>query len=90
MPRQFLPFTKARAYVRRLKLKNLKEWKAYCRSGDKPKNIPNTPQNVYKDEGWCGYRDWIADTRYLVKGRYKTFRAARKHARTLGLSSSAE
>lgn len=46
-------FKEAREFARSLKLKGLDEWKAYCKSGKKPHDIPNTPQAVYKDE-WVG------------------------------------
>jgi hypothetical protein len=37
------PFQKARAFVRKLKLKSRAEWRVYCRSGRKPDDIPATP-----------------------------------------------
>ena len=47
--REFLPFKKAREFVRKLGLKNYKEWDEYCKSGDKPKDIPAHPWDVYKE-----------------------------------------
>jgi hypothetical protein len=41
-------FKEAREFVRALKLKNNKEWVAYCKSGNKPDDIPSTPRDVYK------------------------------------------
>jgi hypothetical protein len=33
-------------------------WRAYCRSGRKPDNIPENPDEVYADE-WVSWTDWI-------------------------------
>ena len=38
--------------MRKLGLKSQKEWLKYCRSGEKPVDIPQSPWNVYPD-------DWI-------------------------------
>jgi hypothetical protein len=40
---QYRPFKKARSFVRRLGLKSNAEWKAYCKSGKKPADIPARP-----------------------------------------------
>ena len=49
MKKEFRSFTSARRFVHKLKLKNQKEWGEYCKSGDKPEDIPATPWNVYKE-----------------------------------------
>jgi hypothetical protein len=41
-------FKEAREFVRSLGLKNIQEWKDYCKSGNKPDDIPFTPWGVYK------------------------------------------
>jgi hypothetical protein len=53
------PFKKARAFVRRLGLQSQGDWRAYCRSGKKPKDIPSSPDNVYAKMGWTGFGDWL-------------------------------
>ena len=35
--------------ARNLGIKNNKEWKKYCKSGDKPDDIPANPWNTYKE-----------------------------------------
>ena len=57
--RQYRPFEKARAFVRGLGLKSGSEWKAYCRSKQKPDDIPSKPDNTYAGAGWLGIRDWL-------------------------------
>src|SRR2546430_13214891 len=51
--RYWLPFVQAREFVRQLGLKNLPEWQAYCKSGEKPADVPINPEKVYKAE-WKG------------------------------------
>ena len=55
----FLPFEKARAYMRKLQLKNTDEYKAWLKSGKRPQTIPHEPHNVYKYTGWSGLSDWL-------------------------------
>ena len=45
--KEFLPFKKALAYVRRLKLKSQKHWFAWCKSGRRPVGVPSAPDRVY-------------------------------------------
>jgi hypothetical protein len=47
--RVFLSFKEAREFVRSLGLKNQKEWKEYCKSGNKPDDIPSNPWETYKE-----------------------------------------
>jgi len=57
------PFNKARAFVHRLGLKSQTEWNDYCKSGEKPANIPSAPHFVYANDGWTGYGDWVGNDR---------------------------
>jgi hypothetical protein len=54
-----LPFVVGRAYARKLKLKTQKEWFAWSKSGQRPSNIPGTPHQTYRDNGWISYPDWL-------------------------------
>lgn len=94
--RNFLPFFTARAFVRKLRLKSVAEWRAYCggelsRLGRRPIDIPVCPQNVYASKGWKGYGDWLGSSvvgRPLMK--FRSFREARLFARNLKLKSQTE
>jgi hypothetical protein len=87
-------FEEARAFVHELKLKNLKEWHKYVKGKmkgipKKPKDIPNSPELVYKGFGWNGYGDWLGTyTIAPFKRTYRPFKEARDFARSLGLTSS--
>ena len=51
-------FTEAKMFVRSLKLKNNKEWKAYCKSGEMQDDIPSNPNKEYKKE-WTAWGDFL-------------------------------
>ena len=42
--RKYRQFDKARKFAQSLKLKNIEEWVAYCKSGKKPEDIPADPK----------------------------------------------
>jgi hypothetical protein len=87
-------FLEAREFVQKLKIKNLKDWLKYVKgelSGydPKPSDIPNSPELVYKGNGWKGYGDWFGT--YAIapfKRKYRSFESSREFARELGLTSS--
>ena len=56
-------FKEARAFVHRLSLNSRAEWEAYCKSGEKPADIPAAPR-VYHD--YAGFRDWLGSGRWRV------------------------
>ena len=37
-------------YVHSLKITSQGEWRYWCRSGQKPNDMPARPNNIYKDE----------------------------------------
>ena len=57
--KKFLGFEKARTYSKNLKLKNVNEWRAYCKSGKLPPDIPAAPNQTYKNKGWISWPDWL-------------------------------
>jgi hypothetical protein len=80
-----LSFEEAREYVHSLKLKGLKDWWIYCKSGKRPANIPASPHESYKDE-WKGYGDWTGTGR-VRHTKFLPFEEAREYARSLNLDS---
>jgi superfamily II DNA or RNA helicase len=90
-PGGYQAFKKARAFVRRLRLKSQHEWRDYLKSGRKPDDIPAAPQNVYADHGWAGYGNWLGTgTVATFLRQYRSFKKARAFVRRLGLKSHAE
>jgi hypothetical protein len=88
--RVYRSFKDARKIIRSLMLKNTTEWYEYCKSGNKPDDIPSTPNNRYKKE-WKGFGDWLGTGRGADQNKeFRSFRNARKFGHTLGLKSQKE
>jgi len=84
--RTYLPFKNARAFARSLKLKSETEWREYCKSDERPDDIPSNPNLIYDE--WAGMGDWLG-TR-ARRGNWRRFSKARAFARSLNLKSTAE
>jgi superfamily II DNA or RNA helicase len=87
-PGDWRPFNKARAFVRSLGLESADVWRAYCRSGKKPDDIPVKPNTAYADAGWAGMSDWLGNGN--CRGEWRPFNKARAFVRSLGLKSGAD
>jgi len=94
--KKYRQFLKARAFVRRLKLKNEAEWRAFCKGetphlGRLPVDIPTNPHRTYDDSGWKWIGDWLG-TGFVASRlrKYRPFRKARAFVHKLKLKSGAE
>lgn len=77
--------------MRGIGLKSEAEWKAYCKSGNKPPDIPSKPDHGYAGKGWAGYVDWLGYVRVFRRAdQYRSFEESRAFARGLGLKSRTE
>jgi len=86
MKKKFRSFTDARKFVYSLKLKNEKDWKNYCKSGNKPDDIPSTPSRTFKKD-WVSLGDWLGTGYVANQNRiYQGFVDARKHSHQLKLN----
>ena len=81
-------FDEAREFVHRLGIRGAKAWREYCKLGDKPDDIPSSPNSVYKDRGWIGWADWLGNGVHTKNIEFKTFVEARKFVRGLNLKSA--
>jgi len=75
----WISFVDARKTIHSLNLKNIEEWKDYCKSGKKPDNIPSIPNTAYKNKGWINWGDWLG-TGYVAtfNRKYESFEIAKK------------
>lgn len=88
------PFLEAKAYVHGLGLNTPFDWARYCceefpEKEPLPIDIPRHPNATYKVSGWAGWGDWLG-TGAATLGRLRSFKRARKFARSLGLGSEGE
>ena len=88
---KYQSFEDARSYVQTLEIKNQAEWSKYCRSGDKPPDIPASPGGVYVDKGWISWGDWLG-TGYVAtnKRMFWSYEDARDYVRGLGIKTLRE
>ena len=83
--RNFMSFEEAKKFTSNLNIKTQKEWKRYCKSGQKPNNIPNCPEQTYKPYGWKGWSD------FLGKGdKQMTYQELKSFIQPLKLKSKKE
>jgi hypothetical protein len=59
--KKFRSFEKARLFVRNLNLNSWSDWREWCKSGERPKDIPAHPNIIYKDSGWVSLGDWLGN-----------------------------
>jgi hypothetical protein len=86
----FRPFKEAREFARSLNLKGHKEWQEYCKSGNKPDDIPSAPHGTYKNE-FKGSGDWLGTgTVANFDKAFRPFKEARDFVRSLGLKNQKE
>jgi hypothetical protein len=84
MPRvAWKSFTEARALARGLKLKTQKGWEVWSKSGQRPSDIPSSPDRVYRNDGWVSWADWLGNGKERVA--WRSFTEARALARGLEL-----
>ena len=58
--RYYLDYLKARAKARSLHLQSASKWKKYCYLNDTlPYGVPESPEIVYRNNGWVNFNDWL-------------------------------
>lgn len=87
--RKYLSFGDARKFVHSLGLRTKDDWSAYCKSGNRPPDIPAAVNRIYADEGWSGWGDWLG-TKFIAtfNREFRPFEEARRFVHSLGLNSS--
>ena len=88
-PSNFVPFGQALAFAHSLGLGNMKEWKAWCKEGRRPPNVPSAPDATYKGGGWQGWGHWLGTVNQATKN-FLPFVEAQAVAQSLGLASTRE
>jgi superfamily II DNA or RNA helicase len=84
----YLSFEDARDFARGLNLRSTQDWQEYCDGGNKPKNIPSYPREVY--DNWVGMSDWLGTGKRVPIAIPEDFFAAREFARGLKLKTVEE
>ncbi len=71
--RVYLSFEESRDFSRKLQLRNKNEWADWAKSDGKPDNIPANPPQVYKDDGWLGWGDWLGVINFWIPNTILSF-----------------
>ena len=86
--REFLPFAKARDYIRELGLQTWEDW--YSILNNLPENIPKAPNITYCNEGWIDMKDWLGSKVMRGQSRFLDFEEARRYTRKQGFTSTSQ
>lgn len=81
-------FAQAKKIIKKLKLKNQKEWQVLTKKG-LPQGIPSVPERVYKDQ-WKGWGDFLGNgnkSNHQKKNLYPTFKQAKNFLKNKEISS---
>ena len=84
--KKYLSFKQARDYVRKLKLKNAKEWNVFVKINN-IQNIPKKADQTYKNDGWSGWKDFIGTEN---NKKYDTYQKAQEWALKNNIKSKKE
>ena len=90
--KKFRPFKEAREFVQTLKISGYPEWQEYCKSGNKPDDIPSNPDKQYaKNNTWATWGDWFGTGTVSTKNKkFRPFKEAREFVQTLKISGYPE
>ena len=79
--KKYREFEAARQFVHNLHLNSASEWRNYCKSNNKPNDIPANPNTSYKNKGWVSFGDWLGTGRVADgKKEWINFKKSREFA----------
>jgi polyhydroxyalkanoate synthesis regulator phasin len=88
---KYLSYQEAKEFVSKLRFKNRNEWEEYCKSGNKPDNIPRYPYNTYQNKGWISFGDFLGTGTIANQNKkYLSYEEAKKFVHTLNLKNQTE
>jgi len=87
---QFLDFYEALLVARALRLTSSTEWRAWCKSGARPANVPANPEQVYVHDGWMGYTHWLCHANLDPPAAPAAAQPPRKRAAPTGTCSTVD
>ncbi|MFL9483434.1 IS66 family transposase [Chitinophagaceae bacterium LWZ2-11] len=84
----FLSFEKARAYMRKLGLKNRDDYREWLKSKKRPTTVPHEPENIYKYTGWNGLGDWLGNGNIQNQKKKKlSYEQVKAYVQTIGIKT---
>lgn len=87
----YVTYDEAEKFVHKLKLKKSKEWYEWCKKGERPFNVPASPQMIYKDKGWDSWGKFLGTGAVAdVKKTFLGYEEARSFIHSVDLKSAEE
>lgn len=76
----WMPFEEVNKWVKQFKFKSQKDWYSYVRENTLPNNIPKTPVQVYNNNGWKGWGEFLGTGNIANFNRvFKKYSEARQY-----------
>ena len=75
-------YAQAKEHAREQHFQNRSQWEQYCKSGNKPDNIPAHPDRLYKGKDWTTWPDFLG-----TQTKHVSYAQAKEHAREQKISS---
>ena len=79
-----LPYEEAKVYVNGLSLQTIKDWGEYIKENVLPHGIPKSPEDVYKNNGWNNWMEWLG----VKEKETLSFEECREYARSLNFTGA--
>ena len=88
---KYWSFKKARLFVRKLGLKEVKDWNVWAKTDAKPKGIPFGVHHIYKDHGWVSWGDFLGtDVVAAQKKPFLSYADFKAYVRNAGIRTSTQ
>jgi len=88
--KEFRSFNEVKKFAQSLGLKSRTGWEKYCKSGEKPNDVPSSPKNNYKKE-WKGWGNFLGTGTLRPQDReYRPYKEAREFVQALNLKNYGE
>jgi hypothetical protein len=71
--KKYRSYEDAKKFVHTLELKSRSQWEQYCKSDNKPDDIPMNAARTYKNKGWVGLSDWLGHTTVATNIKSKNY-----------------
>ena len=88
--RTYRSYDEVKAFAQKLHIFSSNQWKEYSKSGQKPEDIPSTPNQVYVKE-WKGWGVFLGTGRIATFNKtFRSYKYAKEFVQSLGLSTIQE
>ncbi len=86
--REYSSYEDAKRYAQSLNFRSQKEWFNHCKTSKVPMGIPQSVTDVYKNNGWISWGDFLGSGNIATYNRkYLTYEKAKSFVKELGFKS---